>query len=75
MIDGYFTLASPANVAVKVSRKGDTSVTVNFYCPAQPHSPSLPQTGGNVNLAPGYWKMYFLGSIRPPASITATASF
>ena len=61
----YFNITKPQHVRVRTQIQGQISVSIQFYNVSGHHGgPSLPQSGGEVDLAPGYWKMYFLGSLN-----------
>ena len=74
----YFNITSPQHVKVRTEVRGSVSVTINFYNVTGNHGgPSLPQTGGDADLAPGYWKMYFTGSLNSgyPRGIKASVTY
>jgi hypothetical protein len=70
-LEPYFNILVPQQVQVKTRYWGKVDLTINFYNVTQKHGgPKLSKNGGTASLDPGYWEMYFLGSITsyPTAS-------
>ncbi len=78
-LEPYFNILAPQQVEVKTRWWGKVNLTINFYNITQKHGgPRLSKEGGVVSLDPGYWEMYFLGSITSyptPSGLESTVVF
>jgi len=73
----HFNILTPQQVKVTTRIRGKVNVSLHFFNITQNHAgPTLTQKGGTAGLDPGYWKLYFTGSIGGgAASIYATVSY